>query len=274
MISMGIVWDRTAEFLSDNLGRVVPIALLAMFVPGVLSGNFGELQQGAAPALSVGLGLGSLLLALIGFWGQLAITALALDPGLGRGASGLATRRFPAALLVMIVVLVALFASLVPIAIILAANGVDLMAVTRDSMPAVAPGAGGAVGLYGLILLPVLLWIMARLAVILPAVVGERLTLAAIPRSWRLTRGVALRIVGVVLLYGVVSIVANLAATSAFGAIMYLVAGRGEDGLSLASVLTTIVGGAVSTAFTVLGTVYMAKLFVALLVRQEAARVG
>ncbi|MEG3179221.1 glycerophosphoryl diester phosphodiesterase membrane domain-containing protein [Sphingomonas sp. LT1P40] len=268
MISMGNVWDRTAEFLSDNLGTILPIALLAIFVPAVVSANVTELQQGATPGLSAGLGIGSLLLALVTFWGQLAITALAIDPSLSKSATSVATRRFPAALLVMVVLVVAMLLLAIPVGVILAFSGVNFASVAPGSMPEIPPGAGMWLTLYGLILIPLLLWIFARLVVTLPVIVGERVALGAVSRSWSLTRGVALKIVGVILLYGIVAIVANLAATSAFGAIMYLVAGRGDGGLSLATVLTTIVGGAVSTAFTVLGTAFTAKLFVALLARE------
>lgn len=271
MISMGTVWDRTAEFLSDNLGAVLPVALGAIFVPAAISGGLAELQQGAAPGLAFGLGLASLLLAVVTFWGQLAITALALDPGLGRGAARVATRRLPAALLVTIILLVAMFVLAIPLGIILAASGVDLSGTAAGTMPPVPPAAALWVMLYLLALLPVLLWLAARLAVVLPAIVGDHLALGAIARSWRLTRGAALKIVGVLLLYGIVATVAYLAATTAFGAIITLIAGRGEDGLSLATVLTGIVGGAVSTAFTVLGTAFVAKLYLALRARNEAA---
>lgn len=271
MISMGNVWDRTAEFLSDNLGAIMPVALLAIFVPATLAANLSALQPGASPAVGAWLGIGVLLLSLAGFWGQLAITALAIDPDLGRGAATVATRRFPAALLVMIVILVAGVVAVAPVGAILAAAGVDLAAMAGDTMPKIPPSAAIGVFFYGLVLVALLLWIGARLAVVLPAIVGDRLALRAIPRAWQLTRGVALKIIGVLILYGVVSVIANLAATSAFGAVMFVVAGRGEDGLSLASVLTTIVGGTVSTAFTVLGTAFLAKLYVALLARREAA---
>ncbi len=272
MISMGNVWDRTAEFLSDNLGSVMPLALLAIFVPAVISGNFSELQQGAGTGLALGLGIGSLVLALVGFWGQLAITALALDPSLARAAGATATRRFPAALLVMIVILAAMLVAILPVPVILAVAGVDLTAAMRSgAMPGIPSSAGLWIFLYLLILFPLILWAMARLAVALPALVDEGLALGAIGRSWTLTRGATWRIVGVLLLYVVVSTVANLAATTAFGAIMYLVAGRGEDGLSLATVLTTIVGGAVATGFTVLAAAFTAKLFEALRARSGAA---
>lgn len=272
MISMGNVWDRTAAFISDNLGAVLPIALAAIFVPSVISGNLTDLQHGATPGLTMALSFGSLLLALVTFWGQLAITALALDPAAGRGAAGTATSRFPAAILVMLVVILAGLAAAIPVGIILVAGGVDLSAMQSNAMPEIAPATAGVVAIYLLLLLPVALWLAARLAVMLPVIVGEGRAIGTFSRSWRLTRGVALRIVGVIILYAVVSTVANLAATTAFGAIMYLVAGSPEGGLSLATVLTTVVGGAVSTAFTVLGTVFAAKLFVALLLRSETAR--
>ena len=107
MVSMGSVWDRTAEFLSDNLGALLPIALLAIFVPTTISANLSGLQPTASPAAASWLGFGVFLLALVSFWGQLAVTALAIDPALGREATKVATRRFPAALLVAIVMLVA-----------------------------------------------------------------------------------------------------------------------------------------------------------------------
>lgn len=272
MVSMGDVWDRTAEFLSEHLAAILPIALLGIFVPSVISGNFSELQVGATPGLAAALGLGAFLLALVSFWGQLAITALTLDPTHGRAAAALAVRRFPAALLVMLVVLLAALALVLPVPMILGVSGVDWSSMSSRAMPQVPPAAATGVALYFLLLLPVLLWLAARIAVTLPVIVAERLALRAVARSWRLTRRLALRIAGVILLYAVISIIANLAATTAFGAVMYLVAGRAEDGLSLATVLTTVVGGAISTAFTVLGTVFLAKLFVALLVRERAGQ--
>ncbi len=271
MVSMGSVWDRTAEFLSDNLGNLLPIALLAIFVPTTISANLSSLQLTATSTTAMWLGLGVFLLALVSFWGQLAVTALAIDPALGRDATRVATRRFPAALLVAIVMLVAGLLLVIPLGVMLAVAGVDLSGIDSGTMPAIPESVTLWASLYGLVIAVLAVWVFARLAVVVPAIVGDRLAIGALARSWSLTRGVALKVVGVLILYAIVSIVANLAATTAFGAVMYLVAGRGEDGLSLASVLTTIVGGTVSTGFTVLGTAFLAKLYVALLARNEAA---
>ncbi len=270
MVSMGSVWDRTAEFLSDNLGTLLPIALLAIFVPSTISANLSGLQATATQGAATWLGLGVFVLALVGFWGQLAVTALAIDPALGREATKVATRRFPAALLVAIVMLVAALLLVIPIGVMLAIGGVDLTGLEGGTMPTVPESVALWVTLYGLVVLVLAIWLFARMAVVVPAIVGDRLAIGAFARSWQLTRGAALKIIGVVILYLIVSIVANLAATTAFGVVISLIAGRGEDGLSLASVLTTIVGGAVSTAFTVLGTAFVAKLYVALLARKEA----
>jgi hypothetical protein len=267
MVSMGDVWDRTAEFLSDHLASILPIALLGIFVPAVISANLSELQQGALPGLKLALGMGSLLLAVVSFWGQLAIIALALDPGRGRGVGGVALRRLPAALLVALIVLIAGLLATIPFGVILALSGVDLSAMSTGAIPAVP--AGGAAGLlvYGLLLLLLTLWLFARLAVTMPAIVGERLAVAALVRSWQLTRGVALRIVGVMILYVIVSVIASSAAQFGIGSIFRLLIGP-ASGISIASVLTTIIVAAVSTAFTVLGTAFTGKLFIALLARE------
>jgi membrane-anchored glycerophosphoryl diester phosphodiesterase (GDPDase) len=171
----------------------------------------------------------------------------------------------------MILLVVVMLALAIPVGIMLAVGGLDLATLQGSAMPDIPPSVAIWVFLYFLVVLVLAFWVMARLAVVIPAVVGDRLAIGAIARSWRLTRGVALKIVGVLILYAIVSIVANLAATTAFGAVMYLVAGNGEDGISLASVLTTIVGGAISTGFTVLGTAFLAKLYIALIARHEAA---
>ncbi len=270
MMSMGNVWDRTAEFLSDYLGTVLPIALLAIFVPLTISANLTPLYAGASQLTVTGLAVVAVLLGLVSLWGQLAITALTLDPALGRHVTSVATRSAPAAVLLAVLKVVVVTVLAIPPAVILADAGVDLSVVQAGVFPEIPPPVQPWVALYGLLVVAVGFWVVPRLVLLNPAIVGDRLAIGAIARSWRLTRGAALKIVGVLILYHVVAWVSYLAATKAFGAIMYLVAGRGEDGISLASVLTTIVGAAVSTGFTVLGTAFVAKLYIALLARHEA----
>ncbi len=262
MVKMGTVWDRTAEFLSDNLGTILPIALLAIFVPTSISGNFEEIRRTAGPTLTAGLGIASLLLSLVTFWGQLAIVALALDPSLERGATGVATRRLPAAIAVLLVVLAGFALLAVPVFAVLISSGYDFVAAAAGEPVMIAPAAAGIVALYMIVLLPILLIFGARFAVVTPVVVAERRGLGAIARSFRLTRGATMRIIGVLILYVVVAVVAVTASRFVFGSIFELIAGG--EGVTLATVLTSIIIAAVSTGFNVVAAAFTAQLYTAL----------
>ncbi|UZK66030.1 glycerophosphoryl diester phosphodiesterase membrane domain-containing protein [Sphingomonas sp. M1-B02] len=263
MVKMGTVWDRTAEFLSDNIGALLPISLLAFFVPASIEGNFEAAMVGATPGLVITLYLVQLAFAILSVWGSLVITAMALDLASSETAGALAGRRLGPALLVWIVMLLVIMAMALPIPMVLAANGADAMAIARGEDMAISGPVATFVALYALLLLVLLFWLAARLIVATPVIVRENRMFGALRQSWRLTRGLALRIVGVLILYAIVSWVAQLAANTVFGSIFALVAGGGE-GVTLAGVLTSIVVAAVQTAFMVIAAAFTAKLYLAL----------
>lgn len=264
MVKMGTVWDRTAEFLSDNIGTVLPVALLAFFVPASIEGNFEAAMTGAGTGLVAVLRVAQLAFAILSLWGTLTITAMALDMGGEDGAARIAQRRLPAAIVVWLVLLLAAFVLALPVLAILVIGGVDLEALAAGSIPEISPTTATIVAFYTLALVLVLLWASARLIVSTPVIVREGRWLSAIPQSWRLTGGSTLRIIGVILLYVLVSWVAQLAANTVFGSIFALVAGGGGEGVSLAGILTSIVTAGVQTAFLVLMAAFEAKLYLAL----------
>ena len=264
MVKMGTVWDRTAEFLSDNIAAILPIALLAFFVPASIEGNFEAAMTGADAGFKAVLYGLQFLFALVSVWGSLAITAMALDIASERSAANIATRRFLPALLVSVVIFGGLCLPVLPIAGLLAANGYDMTAMARGNSAELSVQMAGFIALYGLALLILILWLAARLIVATPVVVRENRTLSAISQSWSLTRGAALRIIGVILLYAIVSWVAGLAAKTVFGSIFALVAGNDGEGVTLASVMTSIVVAAVQAAFMVIPPAFTAKLYLAL----------
>jgi len=106
-------------------------------------------------------------------------------------ALGAGWRAAPALFLLMIVLLVGYFA----VAMIFGAAGTTLSA-----------GGEAAGGILALLLLPVLVWLGCRLAPLFAvvAVDGVRNPFAAIARCWRLTRGHALSIFLVSLVFGVI----------------------------------------------------------------------
>lgn len=263
MVKMSIVWDRTAEFLSDNIAAVLPIALLAFFVPASIEGNFAAAMTGAGEWLKIVLYVLQLVFALVSLWGSLVITAMALDIATERSAANIATRRLIPALVVSIVMIVVASALVLPVPGILAFNGYDMAAMARGENVNMSMSVAGFIVLYLLALTLLLLWVIARLIVATPVVVRESRVLSALGESWRLTRGSALRIVGVIILFAIVSWVAALAAKTVFGSIFALVAGNG-DGVTLSSVMTSIVVAAVQSAFMVIPPVFTAKLYLAL----------
>lgn len=263
-VTMGNVWDRATEFLSDTSSAVVRIALLGIFLPTAVSAiitPLGAQSAGAGTVATVAVPLISLVLNLVALWGQLAIAALAIDPSAGRQAAiERATQRILPMIGVSLLLLLGFTLLVLPIPIVLAAAGYDLVAAMSGVQVEVPMGAASVVALYVLVLIPVLLFIAARMALLTPVIVAERLGIGAIRRSFDLTRGLVWKIIGVMLLYGIVVGVASLAANTVFGSILQLIAG-GEGAISVATVVTALIVSAVQTGFVVLAAAFVAKLY-------------
>ncbi|WP_264941312.1 hypothetical protein [Sphingomonas caeni] len=261
---MGTVWDRTAEFLTDNFAAILPISLLAYFVPLSIQGSLEPVMENASAGLALTLSLIGLAFAGLVTWGWLAITAMALDHPGDPGSVGL--RRLVPALLVSVVTFGGIcLLALPPILTVgVSGRGIDDLSMSLP-LPVL-----WALSIYCLLAIVAAVWLTARLILAYPVVVAEKAMFGAIPRSWRLTRGVALPIVGVTLLYAIVSTVATLATKLVFGSVFTLVAGPG-GALSLSSVLTSVMVAAVQTAFFALVPVFAAKLYQALIGAQHSA---
>lgn len=264
MARIGTVWDRTAEFLSDNLPALLPVALLAFFVPASIEGNFEAARTDAEPGFALTLYLVQFAFSILSVWGSLTVAAMALDMADGRSAGAIGRARLLPALAVSVAMLAALLLCALPIPFALHLGGYDLTEIARSGTASLTPGLAGGIALYALAVLALLLWLCARLFVVNPVIVREQRMFSALARSWALTRGMAWRIIGVMLLFGLVSLVAILAAKTVFGSIFALVAGGTGDGVTLAGVLTAIVVAAVQTGFTVLVPAFTAKLYLAL----------
>lgn len=269
MVKMGTVWDRTAEFLTDNLPAILPIALLAFFVPFSIQGSFKHVIMTGSDQLALILSLVSVGVGVLALWGSLAMTAMALDLADGRTAGSLAGRRLIPALVVQILLVVIVCVTLIPFVLAFRGHGDDpiaiVMAILREETSGLSLSMSLPLGIYMIVLVPALLWFAARFSVLVSTiVVAEKKMFGALARSFELTRGVALKIIGVLLLYGIVASVAALAAQLVFGSIFQLIAGPPTGGLSLSQVLTSVIVATVQTGFTVIAPVFTAKLYLAL----------
>jgi hypothetical protein len=104
--------------------------------------------------------------------------------------------------------------------------------------------------------------VSGRLMALYAVVIAERRGIGALGRAFSLTRGVGGRLFGVMLLYVIVSEVAQLATRTVFGSIFALIFGS-DPGISIGSVLTAILVAAVGTIFFVLAAVFGARLYLA-----------
>ncbi|MFV0622806.1 hypothetical protein ACBY01_02175 [Sphingomonas sp. ac-8] len=254
------VWDRTVAFVHAQRRTLIPLAALTIVLPEVIvaivAAGWG--QEGGATGAAVRL-LGYVVAVLV-LWGELVVVAMAAGPASARAARRQATLRLPVVIgFVLLLSLVLLLVSIPGVAI-LAAYGFDFAAALAGEVIAPRPVAAAWIALYGLLLLPVLLWIGARLSLVVPVAVMERRGLNAVSRSWALTRGLAARILGMVLLYAVVSGVLTMAARFAGGSVFALIFG-GDAGLGAASVLTLLLVATVRGAMTVLLWAFTATLY-------------
>lgn len=275
MVSVSNVWDRSIEFINDHLGALLPVAIFAIFVPTSISGALGNAGPAVPPTIALLVSIASLAFALLQLWGQLAIVAHVLEPAPGARAGRRALRRLPVAIGVLIVLGLATLAAMVPLLSLMVMGGVDLTRFNGGTvtMPAMPTGYGTAALIYALALLVVIAVFAARLIVVMPVVVGEREGVRSIGRAFALTRGLTLRLIGILILYAVVTFVATLAARTVFGSILGLIAG-GDGPFSVASVVSAVAVAAVTTAMVVLASVFSTTLYLAIAGRRDAVAAG
>lgn len=272
MVNMSAVWDRTIEFVSDNLAVLLPVVAGVIFVPLAINEMIAPLAGAEAPVMRMVLAAVSLVLVLAALVGRLAVTALALEVAQGAGeALRLALRRVLVAVLVSLVLMLVFGVLLLPVPGVMAAYGYDFAAAMQGETPEMAPVAAAVILLYILMLLPLIAWMGARLSLVSAVIMGEGLGLSAIGRSVALTRGIAMKIIGVGVLYVVLVLAVALAVKTGFGTLFHLVLG-GDEGVSVASVLTALFSALPAAIFAMLASAFVAKLYRAAIARQGMDR--
>jgi hypothetical protein len=274
MVNMGTVWDRAVEVVNGRAAMLVSIAALTLWLPAVLLQAIGLVANGGAPAgagpahdASVLPFLLSLIGAVLAILGQLALIAVASDPATTRAeALAIAGRRLPLAIGLVLLLALAVFVVLIPaVAPIVAAipNPAVMTAQTVDAtIKGLAPGTRATINLYVFALVAVLIWLTARLALLNAVIVNERAGVRSFARSFALTRGLTWKIVGLLVLFGIVVLVVTLATQSVVGVLFGLL--LGADNAGLRALLSTAVAAIVTSAITITWTAFLAQLYVAI----------
>lgn len=264
-VKMGTVWDRTIEVLNGRTGMIARIAVLGILLPTVVRDGFVTFSSRANPvAMLVGavLTIGALV-AMI--WAQLAIVAIATDPAVDTASARrqASARVLPAFGITVLLTIIAVLLAMPPV-VVLIRSGFDFVAAANGSSVQMTPpsvGAASFTALYGLAYLLVLLGIGARLVLLNPVILNERLGVGAIRRSIQLTKGMTWRIIGIMVLFVIVLLVATGAAQSVTGIVFRLA--LGAESIAVAAFLAGVAGSIVTTALTALAAVFTAQLYVA-----------
>lgn len=267
MISMGSVWDRTVDVLRGRAAILAGIAFATLFLPGLLAGAVGMLL-GVGPGTALARGLLNVATIALFVYGMLALTAVASDPAVDQAAAyRIAARRLGAALGLLLVLLVALPLLVMPAAVALAAAGATVTATGMVDVQRAAPGPLAVAALVALVAAAVGLWLSARLVPLFAVVVNERHGWRALRRSFALSRGHALRLIGVLILGGVLLLVATMAVYSVVGVALRLA--LGSEARAAVAFGVAAAGGLISAAGSVVQAVFYTSFYAAAVAREE-----
>lgn len=259
-LSISQAWSETGAFLARESRLILPIALLFLFIPGVLAELFRphpDVQPGPAEAL------GQLLLMLtglvLGLIAVLAITHLALRPGASVAeALQVGLRRFFPLFLTSL--LLGLVFGIVG-AILLVALGGETIASGRPIDPANMPPE---IRLAFSLLMVTAFLISVRLFLLAPVATSEPTgPISMIRRSWRLTGPQYWKLLGAFLLLLLVAGIVVVALTSLLGVLVALIVGIPQWG-SPAWTIIAVFGILLQTLFTTLVVVLAARIYLQL----------
>ncbi len=276
MASIGTVWDRAVDFVRDHLGAAMPVLLATQFAAPAINGSLAGLRAGGGGATTFALGLVSLVATLISLWGALYLVAFAAQPS-GREtrqeAARLARSRFLPLIGVSLILIVGLGVLALPGVLLAVSSGFDFTAVMNGVQ--VQPEAFASLGpavLYFVIVGLVMLWLSARLLPINAVIAMERRGIGAIGRAFALTRGMTFKLIGVLVLYGIVAVVAISAVQFVVGAVFAIFSGD-ATGITVAGVAGAVAVAAVSAALALYQTAFIGKLYRAIVGEQDDAAV-
>jgi hypothetical protein len=256
-LSISQAWDETKAVAAAD-GRLIFVVALAFVALPSAIGQFVNPRSGlGAAGGSLGLALLSLVIALIGIVGQLAIIRLALGPSttVGQAISD-GTRRAPAYIAAAILIVLGLILVAVPFVGALVSMGVTLeRSATPPPLSAV---------LLMLLYAAVVLFVGTRMLATSPVAIAEPLgPIGILKRSWALTRGHFWRLLGFVLLFLLAAIFALGALGIAAGLIARVVAGPVEP-MSVGALFVALVEGFANAFATSLFVVMVARIYVQL----------
>lgn len=260
-LSISKAWEESSAFLRREARLVAPVALAMFTVPATL---FGWYNPSGDPNQATG-GLGwplTLVILVLAISGQMAIAGMAIGwSGSVGSALAHALRRVWGVLGTVLIVFLPLSVALVlVIAMMVGGAGLtDPTQVTPEALAAI-PGLSIVVLIFTFIFL----FVATRLFLISSLGMVETANpVRILARSWQLTSGHFLRLVGTLLLIVIASFVASLAIAVVVGSLMTMVAGEPRP-YNLSALVVSLADGVVSAAISAVSAALAARVYVQL----------
>jgi hypothetical protein len=257
-LSIGSAWTEAAAFVRNERKLLAPVVLGLVMVPGVIASMVQpDTQPGNRPEPGSWM-IVTVITLLAMVIGQMAIALLATGwRGSVGAAIGRAARRLPTLVLAGFVIIIPMFIALTLIMLLSGVKpGVDGQLSQSNPSPATA--------LMVLLFLAALFYLAVRLLPLVPIVANsDHGAMAALKRSFAMTRGKFWKLLGFLLLLAVAFLVAGLAISAVVGTLVTLAFGRPEA-WSVSLLLMALVGGLLQAAFITIYTVMLARIAVQL----------
>jgi hypothetical protein len=260
-LSISKAWDEASSFIRREGRLLIPVALAMFAVPATL---FGWYNPSGDPNQATG-GLGwplTLAILIVAIAGQMAIAGMAIGwSGSVGGALAQALRRVWGVLATLLMVFIPLTVVLVlALALIVGSAGITNPAQVTPQTLAAVPGMSMAL----LAMTLIFLFLATRLFVITPVGMVETTNPVRIfARSWRMTSGHFLRLVGTLLLILVASLIASIAVAAVIGSAMTLAMGEPQP-YDLSALIVALADGIVSAAISTVSAALVGRIYVQL----------
>jgi hypothetical protein len=256
-LSISAAWDDTKTILARDGRLYLSVALALVVLPEVVMAVVGSPIARDASMLSRVVYAAVVLLGIVA---QIAMCRLAIGPAVtvGDAITGGLLRLIPVFLVVIVAVIgMAIVAGV--ISILFGAVGIEMIK---------SPGVPSPAIVVLLLVLGALVFTVLELVVPLAAAeTGNPLRLVS--RSWQLTRGNYLRLLGFVITVLIGFGLVVLAVQLGLGSTIVLLLGRPDPG-SMSALVLGLIAGLLQAAFSVVTAVMLARIYLQLAGRDEA----
>ena len=252
-LSISKAWDETRAILARDGKLLVSVALALIVLPAAILGLLNPPLAGDRPAGWIQAV--SLVVALVGIAGQIAIIRLALaSPTVVGEAIGYAFKRLLPVFAALILFGVAVALVLTPLFLVLA----GMEALRAAAAGTVTPAAGRAV----LIVVVLVVLLVARFQLITPVGAAEEIgPIRILKRSWALSKGQYWRLLAFILLTLFLMLIVVFYLGQIMGGVLVGTLIGSISQFSVGALIAGLIGGIAQGAFTVVISVMIARIY-------------